>query len=164
MTRQITVLLVLHAFLFSPAWAQADGDIVLDERGFATLEEVLYSGDYDIVVATILAVSDSGASQANPPRVTIDVHEVLRGSLPRGVQIIRWMPPPLYMPCTVGEEDNIRRWNAQPMKGPAVGPRMSLGGERDPGSTESGCSRRTLSSSWIASSSCPVASACRPSL
>jgi hypothetical protein len=124
----------------SPYAEDQTDDIVLTQRGFSTLDGVIYGGDFDIEVATIVAVRDSGATQANPPLVTIDLHEMLRGSRPRGIMTIRWMPTPLYMPCAVGEGGTIRRWEQTPMRGPAVGSKMILGGEWDWRTGMWGCS------------------------
>jgi len=103
-------------------------DIVLSHDGFESYEDVRYGKGDEFIVATILAVRDSGATFASPPRVRIRVHETLRGAVRRGVHEIEWMAPELYMPCAVGEGENIRRRNATPLKGPAVGRRMILAG------------------------------------
>jgi hypothetical protein len=90
----------------------------------------LYGGDDDFVVATVVSVRDSFSTNARPPLVTIKVTEVLRGTLREGRHDVEWPPAPLMIPCAVGEQGNIRRWENTPLKGPAVGSRLILGGMR----------------------------------
>lgn len=90
--------------------------------------KVIFTSDYDLFVATVQSVDDSASTQGDPPRLTVRVEEVLFGSLKPGVANVRWLPWAPWIPCAVGEEANIRAWNATPMKGPAVGERMIMAG------------------------------------
>lgn len=105
-----------------------DGATVLSERGFEFYEDALFGYGNDFVIVTVLAVRDSGATFVSPPRVTVRVHRVLRGNLRRGVHELEWLPEPLYMPCSMGEGENIARWQKTPLAGPAVGKRLILSG------------------------------------
>lgn len=87
-----------------------------------------FGGDEDFLVVTIVSVRDSGATNANPPDVTVRVEEVLRGRYEPGVQPIGWPAVPLFLPCAVGEGATIRRWQNTPLPGPPIGSRMILGG------------------------------------
>ena len=94
--------------------------------------QVMFTADYDLFVATVASVDDSLATQGDPPRISLEVEEVLYGLLPLGPSKARWMPWQPYIPCGVGESGNIRRWNATPMQGPTVGSRLILAGPMDP--------------------------------
>ncbi|MEO6462242.1 MAG: hypothetical protein ABIP29_04140 [Candidatus Eisenbacteria bacterium] len=105
-----------------------EGALVLTERGHEFYEDALFGVGNEFVVASILAVHDSGATQASPPRVTIRVERNLRGGLRRGVQVIEWLPAPLFMPCPMGERENIAAWERTPLRGPTTGRRLILSG------------------------------------
>lgn len=89
--------------------------------------EAVFGSGLDFVVATILAVRDSGATNAHPPVVTIRVEERLGGKAVRGEQAIVWWPQFPYLDRLAGQEETIRRWGEQPMGGPVVGAKMILG-------------------------------------
>jgi len=108
------------------SFRNADG--VVSERGYEDYEDALFGYGNDFVIATILAVRDSGATQANPPTVTIRVERVLRGDFRRGVHEVEWLPEPLFMPCPLGAEAMIARWRQTPLSGPIVGKRLILSG------------------------------------
>src|SRR5262245_55105472 len=88
--------------------------------------EALDAGD--VFVATITRVEDKDATNARPPRVWLDVHEVLRGEAktPRSPAV--WSPP--FHGIDWGDETvpDLKLWKAAPMKGPKVGQKFILGG------------------------------------
>ena len=71
---------------------------------------------WDIVVATVREVSPEPWTHGNPPRVALEVHDVLRGDAKADRSRALWAPPPHdidYGPV----EDNPRykTWAARPM-------------------------------------------------
>jgi hypothetical protein len=82
----------------------------------------------DVFVATITRVEDKNSTNARPPRVWLEVHEVLRGQ----AQTIRspalWSPPFHGIDWGDGNQPELKRWYAAPLKGPQVGQKFILGG------------------------------------
>lgn len=87
-------------------------------------------GECDVVVATVVAVRDEGSTRARPPTVLLRVEEVLTrdGDLSPGLVQAVWRSRWLTMPCSVGEEARIARWEAGPQPGPEVGERFLVAG------------------------------------
>ena len=91
----------------------------------------LGTGIGDVVVATVKQVENQDATQGDPPRVTLEVHEVLRGDpkidRARGV----WTPPPFDNDTAGGEEyrRELARWKAVPFKVPKAVTNFVLWGE-----------------------------------
>jgi len=87
----------------------------------------LHAGD--VIVATVRKVSDHAATRGNPPRVVLEVHEVLRGD-PKVDRSRAIWDPPLHDIDTGDVEKNPRfkAWAATPMAGPKVGDKMILWG------------------------------------
>jgi hypothetical protein len=84
----------------------------------------------DVVVATVATVSDRAATKGNPPRVQLEVHEVIRGDPKADRSRAVWKP----MPHDIDYEDatsEARRqaWRAKPMTGPRVGSKWILAGQ-----------------------------------
>jgi hypothetical protein len=88
--------------------------------------EALDAGD--VFVATITRVEDKDATNARPPRVWLEVHEVLRGD----AKVVRspalWSPPIHGIDWGDGNQPELKRWRAAPLKGPTVGQKFILGG------------------------------------
>ena len=106
-----------------------EGAMVMTRFGPEFYEDALFGSGDDFVVATITAVRDQGATQARPPRVTARVDRTLRGDLQPGLHEIEWLPKPLFMPCPMGEAENIAAWERTPLAGPVVGSRLILAGK-----------------------------------
>ena len=98
-------------------------------HGFGGAPEVPHDeiGECTLVVATVAAVRDEGATQAAPPTVLLKVEEVLTGDLTRGLVPAVWRAWPYASPCRVGEP-GYKVWRTTPMPGPAVGERFLVAG------------------------------------
>ena len=83
----------------------------------------------DVFVATITRVEDKDATNARPPRVWLEVHEVIRGN----AKVVRspalWSPPDHGFDFGDGNQPELKRWYAAPLKGPKVGQKFILGGK-----------------------------------
>lgn len=90
--------------------------------------EALDAGD--VFVATITRVEDKDATNARPPRVWLEVHEVLRGDAKTVRSPALWSPP--FHGIDWGDENvpELKLWNVQPLKGPKVGVKLILGGTK----------------------------------
>ncbi len=88
--------------------------------------EALDAGD--VFVATITRVDDKDATNLHPPRVWLEVHEVIRGHAKVARSPAIWNPP--YHGFDFGDENQpeLKRWYATPFKGPKVGQKFILGG------------------------------------
>ena len=85
--------------------------------------------DGDAVVATVTGVSAHAATYANPPRVTLEVHEVLQGDPKTNRREAIWAPRPHDIDTGVIEDNpQYKAWAAKKMEGPAVGSRWILYG------------------------------------
>ena len=82
---------------------------------------------YDVIVASIEQVDDQGATNGNPPKVTLSVSEVLWGNVQPGKLQARWLPPP-YDFVTFGDftDPRFKKWEAEPLPGPKAGLKMIL--------------------------------------
>src|SRR5688572_18259553 len=82
-----------------------------------------------VAAVTVIAVEDSGATYGAPPRVRLEVRQVLRGKY-RGKRIdALWTPPHHDIDYIGGDSrERIRHWQATPMGGPAVGERLIVAG------------------------------------
>jgi hypothetical protein len=90
-------------------------------KGFAPVHEC------ELVVATVVAVQDEGATHAEPPTVLLQVEEVLTGDISPGPVQAVWSEH-LHLLCATGEEGTIARWRAGRQKGPEVGARFLVAG------------------------------------
>ena len=82
----------------------------------------------DVFVATITRVEDKEATNSRPPRVWLNVHEVIRGN-PKTVRSPAvWSPPFHGIDWGDGNQPELKLWRAQPLKGPKVGEKFILGG------------------------------------
>jgi hypothetical protein len=83
----------------------------------------------EVFVATVTRLEDEGATNANPPKIWLEVHEVLRGRSIRKRSPVLWSPP--HHDFDYSEEGlaALKRWEATPMKGPKVGEKFILGGQ-----------------------------------
>lgn len=99
----------------------------------ASPEETIRSTDWDVLVATITAVSTHSPTNGNPPRVKLKVHQVLSGaSRPQDIDAI-WDPFGHGVDWEGGgRPEAIARWSSQPMESPEKGARMLLLGEGSP--------------------------------
>src|SRR4051812_43464035 len=88
--------------------------------------EVLDAGD--VFVATITRVEDEGATNARPPRVWLEVHEVLRGDAKVARSPAIWSPPFHGIDWGDDNQPELKRWLAAPLSGPKVGQKFILGG------------------------------------
>ena len=85
----------------------------------------------DVVVAAVKKVSDHAATNGDPPRLELEVHEVLRGDPKADRARAVWDPRPNGF--DYGDPEMMRRavrkWEAQPLAGPKVGDKLVLWGE-----------------------------------
>ena len=83
----------------------------------------------DVVVATVREVSTHAATHGRPPRVVLEVHEVLRGDPDADRSRAIWEPPPHDIDYgDVEKNPRYLTWKATPMAGPKVGDKMILWG------------------------------------
>lgn len=88
--------------------------------------EALDAGD--VFVATITRVEDKGATNAKPPRVWLEVQEVIRGDAKVARSPAVWSPP-FHGVDWGGGEKLVEQWKVKPLKGPKVGGKFILGGK-----------------------------------
>lgn len=86
-------------------------------------------GAGDVFVATVVRVADREATNGDPPRVWVKVHEVLRGD----VKVVRspavWSPRFHGIDWVGGDSEALlQSWKAKPFPGPKVGEKFILGG------------------------------------
>ena len=91
--------------------------------------EALDAGD--VFIATITRVEDAGATNAKPPRVWLEVQEVLRGE-PKIARSPALWNPPFHGIDWGGAEQELKKWGATPLRGPKVGAKYILGGQAIP--------------------------------
>jgi hypothetical protein len=121
------ILLLTTALLLVPVADPAAGASPGGGGGGAPYE-ALDAGD--VFVATITRVEDKGATNSQPPRVWLEVHEVLRGDPEVKRSPAVWSPP--FHGIDWGDENvpELKRWKVAPLKGPKVGQKFILGGVR----------------------------------
>lgn len=121
----------------APAPAPAPND---DSAAGMTLEHfyalsgdaatVIVESDWDVIVATVKSVSTHEATNARPPLVELEIHEVLRGDRGADRRKAVWEPFPHDVDWSgPGSDEAIRQWESQPMRGPAPGERWILVGQ-----------------------------------
>lgn len=86
----------------------------------------------DVIVVTVVGVSERAATNGNPPRVKVRVEEVLRGAPKRDRSRVIWWGRPLE---SLGDEtppeDQRQEWERQPLAGPKIGEKWILFGLLD---------------------------------
>ena len=83
----------------------------------------------DAVVARVTEVSPHAATYENPPRVKLEVQEVIQGDPQADRRQAVWAPPPHDVDTgIVTENPRYKAWAATKMKGPDVGSRWILYG------------------------------------
>lgn len=84
----------------------------------------------DVVVATVQKVSDHAATNGNPPRVELEIHEVLRGDAKVDRTRAVWEPMPHGV--DFGDPEMWRKavqgWESRKFVGPKVGDKFVLWG------------------------------------
>ena len=95
-------------------------------------EYLLRNPAYDILIVRVLDVDDRGATNADPPAVTLEIEEVLRGPSRRGRVAARWQGP-IWHEDLPPEGGTTEAWQNRPLSGPAVGDRLIVfgGGPED---------------------------------
>ena len=85
----------------------------------------------DVVVATVERVENRRATNGNPPRVTLRIHEVLRGDPMRDRTNAIWEPTPNGFdfgdPAILSAA--LAKWEKAPLESPKVGAKFVLWGE-----------------------------------
>ena len=81
----------------------------------------------EVVVATVAKVSDEPATNGNPPRVELTVHQVLRGDPRADRSHAIWNPTPHDID-TSGREAELKAWKEKPMQKPRAGQKFILFG------------------------------------
>ena len=90
-------------------------------------EAQVANSNFAVIVASIEQVDDQGASNGDPPIVTLLVSEVLRGNVRPGRLHARWLPLPHDIDYVGGDaEARLREWSARPLAGPKLGLKMIL--------------------------------------
>jgi hypothetical protein len=85
---------------------------------------------YDVVTAVVEGVADDNCTNANPPIVTLDIREVLRGDTQEDRRRAVWAPFPHDVDYGTLEDNPIyQNWAKKPLVGPEPGARMILLGE-----------------------------------
>ncbi|HLC76517.1 MAG TPA: hypothetical protein VJB82_05405 [Candidatus Peribacterales bacterium] len=98
---------------------------------FGDMEGRIAGSNYDVVVATVESVSTPVATNKNPPLVTLQIHDVLRGDKTLDRHCAIWAPFPHDVDYVGGgSQERIAQWEKQPLEGPAVGKKMILLGEK----------------------------------
>lgn len=78
---------------------------------------------FDILVVTVLAVEDQGATNAAPPKVRLRIDEVIRGEVRDATLMVRWQAPVAHE--DVAEGGGVAEaWKARPLKGPEIGAKL----------------------------------------
>jgi hypothetical protein len=121
--RGCAVFLLVSCGLFaSPLRAGGTMEQLIPDCG-----ALIVQGRYDVIVATVADVRDSGSTNANPPRVVLKVEDVLRGHVPLGSRESLWRPYDHDVDYAFGDaERRIAEWSATPLSGPRVGDRLIL--------------------------------------
>jgi hypothetical protein len=116
----------MNAYLLGAVLAVAGGVGALAQAG----QPYLGLDGGDVVVATVKRVSDPAATNGNPPRVELEIHEVLRGDARADRTRAVWAPTPHG--CDFGDPEMYRKyvqaWEAQKFAGPKVGDKFVLWG------------------------------------
>jgi hypothetical protein len=90
---------------------------------------MLRNPGFDILVVRIVAVADAGATNADPPRVTVAVEKTLRGRSRDGKKIIaRWQAPVTHRDIEPGGGGVTEAWKTAPLAGPRIGDRLIVFG------------------------------------
>lgn len=92
-------------------------------------EESQYLGNpnFELLVVTVLAVADDGATNGSPPRLKVSVDEALRGDRVTGEANAVWEPPvrPGNIVDPTSPTAGIKEsWRTRPLAGPDVGDRL----------------------------------------
>jgi len=83
----------------------------------------------DAIVAIVKAVDDANATFGNPPRVRLEIVEVLRGDPQTDRSHAIWGPPDHDIDTGVVKENpRYKEWAKTPMKGPKVGEKYIIWG------------------------------------
>lgn len=108
--------------LIETATAGISTDMAIADLG---LEEKILRSGYDVLVATVESVSTRPATNGNPPRVTLRIHEVLRGDPAIDRRCARWEPAdPGIDYLDESGMARLRAWREEPLSGPEVGSQM----------------------------------------
>jgi hypothetical protein len=86
---------------------------------------------YDVLDATIIAVSDRCSTNGDPPVLSIHVHQVLYGSQTTGKHQAIWSPLPHDVDTGGNSDPRLVEWRARPLAGPVAGTRMIVLGAGD---------------------------------
>ena len=95
-------------------------------------EYLLRNPAYDILVVRVLEADDRDGTNADPPAVTLEIEEVLRGPSRQGKVSARWYGP-IWHEDLAPEGGTTEAWRNRPLSGPAVGDRLVVfgGGPED---------------------------------
>ncbi len=86
-------------------------------------ESLLRNPAFDVLVVTVLAVGDTGATNGNPPRVELGVEEVLRGDDRAATVTATWQAPVFHE--DVKDSGGVTEaWKARPLAGPEIGAKL----------------------------------------
>ena len=90
-------------------------------------EYLLQNPAYDILVVRVLEADDRDGTNADPPAVTLEIEEVLRGPSRQGKVSARWYGP-IWHADLAPEGGTTKAWQSRPLSGPTVGDRLIVFG------------------------------------
>ncbi len=113
-------LLVLVLTLLLPAEARAweVREVLVAEKA-----HLLRNPAYDILVVTVLAVEDEGATNEYPPKVRLRIEEVIRGEEREATVMATWHAP-VFHEDLVESSGVTEAWKTRPLTGPEVGAKL----------------------------------------
>jgi hypothetical protein len=112
--------MVLVLALLLPAEARA-----WEVREVLVAEEahLLRNPAYDILVVTVLAVEDEGATNESPPKVRLRVEEVIRGEEREATVMATWHAP-VFPKDSLESGGVTKAWKTRPLEGPEIGAKL----------------------------------------
>jgi hypothetical protein len=115
------------------AWGFSLCGLALVQSAWAGAESSPFDSP-ECVLATIKNVPEGEATNGNPPRVTLDVTDIIRGQLEAGEVAAVWNAP-WHGIDTTGRDSELAAWNAAPLAKPTVGDQYILFGRMDQAGT-----------------------------
>jgi hypothetical protein len=143
MRRTLVVAAWCLAAMLGQAAAQesaSDGtpEITAETRGWSLRETLIPDEEYllanpefDILVVRVLEADDRDGTNADPPAVTLEIEEVLRGPSRQGTVSARWYGP-IWHEDLAPEGGTAEAWQSRPLSGPTVGDRLIVFGGSGP--------------------------------
>ena len=128
----------LAAMVGQPAAQEIAPEIAAETQGWSLRETLtpdeeylLHNPAYDILVVRVLEADDRDGTNADPPAVTLEIEEVLRGPSRQGKVSARWYGP-IWHEDLAPEGGTTKAWQSRPISGPTVGDRLIVFGAYGP--------------------------------